>query len=122
LPSRDGKGSRAALEGAAREHRRAKGEKVAEGEHERAVREHGGAGGEHERARREQGGAQREHMAEMGLSAGAIQLYRILETRGYYIYIYHAQRPAAQQNRQAPSPQSVLAPSLPHASPQKNPP
>jgi hypothetical protein len=61
---------------------------VAEGEHERAVREHGGAGGEHERARREQGGAQREHMAEMGLSAGAIQLYRILETRGYYICIY----------------------------------
>jgi hypothetical protein len=88
LPSRDGKGSRAALEGAAREHRRAKGGKVAEGEHERAVREHGGAGGEHERARREQGGAQREHMVEMGLSAGAIQLYRILETRGYYIYIY----------------------------------
>ena len=51
---------------------------VAEGEHERASREHVGALGEHERAQREHGGASREHegsgrepMNEMGLSRGA---------------------------------------------------
>ena len=61
---------------------------MAEGEHERAVREHRGAGGEHERASREQRGAQRKHMAEMGLRAGAMPRFSIFETRGYYIYIY----------------------------------
>ena len=67
-----GKGSRAALGGAPREQRGAKGEKVAEGEHEQAVREHGGASRE-------------QHMAEMGLSAGAMRRYCIFETQGYYI-------------------------------------
>ncbi len=87
MPFQVGKGSRAALEGAPREHRKPKREKEAEGEHERAVREHGGAGVEHERASRDQGGAQREHIAETGLSTGVIRRYRIFKTRGYYIYM-----------------------------------
>ena len=64
---------RESSEGATREHKRAKEEKVAEGEHERV-------GGDHERASKEQGGAQREHMAEMGLGTGVIRRYRLFET------------------------------------------
>ena len=69
------------------EHRRAKREKLAKGEHERAVREHGGAGGEHE-------GATREHMDETGLSGRAKRrdlsqrLFTYWPQLGAYIYIY----------------------------------
>lgn len=63
---------------------------MAEGKHERTVREHGGAGAEHERASREQGRTPRDHVAEMGLSVGATRRCRIFETGGFYIYIYRS--------------------------------
>lgn len=67
---------------------------MAEGEHGRAAREHGGAKGEHERAAREQKGAQREQMDEMGLSARAKWQYfqstesHVLFNSEITIYIY----------------------------------
>ncbi len=55
----------------ARSRRRVRKKEVAEGEHERASREHGGALGEHERAQREHGRATREHIDETSVSGRA---------------------------------------------------